>query len=55
MKIKIVLRGPGGELNRDFVEVRDDADSDEISNQIQDRIEAWILSPGDTITITEET
>jgi hypothetical protein len=54
MKIRIVLRGPGGELNRDFVEARDDADDTEISNQILDRIQEWLLSPGDTITITEE-
>jgi dihydrodipicolinate reductase len=55
MKIRIVLRGPGGELGRQVIEVRDDDDSAEVSNQIQDAIEAWVLAPGDTIAITEET
>ena len=53
MKIEIVLTGTGGELDRQTIEVRDDDDSAEISHEIFAAIEAWVLSPGDTITIRE--
>jgi hypothetical protein len=53
MKIKIILSGSGGELGRQTIDVRDDDDSAEVSNQIFDAIEAWVLSPGDTIKIME--
>jgi hypothetical protein len=52
MKIKIVLSGSGGELDRQTIDVRDD-DSAEVSEQIHDAMETWVLSPGDTITIIE--
>jgi hypothetical protein len=54
MKIQIVLNGTGGELDRQTIDVRDDDDSAEISHQILEAIEAWVLSPGDTITIKEQ-
>lgn len=52
MKIKIVLNGPGGELDRQVIDVGDD-DCAEISEQIHDAIDAWVFAPGDTIVFTE--
>jgi hypothetical protein len=54
MKIRIVLRGSGGELDRQVIEVPDGNDG-ETSSQILDALETWTLGPGDTIEITEET
>lgn len=52
MKIEIILNGKGGELDRQTITVNDD-DSAEVSHAIYDAIEAWTLSPGDTIVINE--
>jgi hypothetical protein len=52
MKIQITLNGPGGELDRQTIDVADD-DSAEVSEHIRDAMDCWILSPGDTIVITE--
>ena len=54
MKICIVLNGPGGELDRQTIEVRDDDDSVEISHAITEALETWTLAPGDTIVISED-
>lgn len=55
MRITVILSSHGGELERASVEVRDDdADTDERANlAIQNVIDGWVLSPGDTITIEE--
>jgi hypothetical protein len=53
MKFDVVLNGRGGELARLSCEVHDEDDSCEISEQIHDAIYSWVLSPGDTIVITE--
>lgn len=53
MKIKLVLNGPGGELDRQTIVVGDD-DSAEVSAHIREAMLAWVLSPGDTIVITDE-
>lgn len=50
MTITIILEGRGGELDRQCINV-DDEDDREVSYQIHDAMEAWVLSPGDTITI----
>ena len=50
MKVRIVLNGTGGELDRQTINVNDN-DSAEVSEQIHDVINAWVLSPGDTIVI----
>ena len=52
MKIQITLSNSGGELDNKTIDVGDD-DSAEISEQIWDAIDGWILSPGDTIKINE--
>lgn len=52
MKICIILTGRGGELDRQTIDVADD-DMAEISNAISEAMETWVLSPGDTISITE--
>ena len=53
MKIEIKLTGSGGELDRQVININDEDDSAEISEQIHDAFDAWVLSPGDTITIRE--
>jgi hypothetical protein len=53
MKIEIVLTSKAGELDRQTIDIDDD-DPDEISHEIFEAMEAWVLSPGDTITITEK-
>ena len=52
MKIRIVLRNSGGELDRQVVEANENANTD-VSDSIVDAIRAWTLAPGDTITIQE--
>lgn len=52
MKIQITLSNSGGELDNKTINVGDD-DSAEVSEHIWDAIDGWILSPGDTIKITE--
>lgn len=52
MKIQIALNGLGGELDRQVIDVADD-DSAEVSEQIHEAMACWVLSPGDTIVITE--
>lgn len=53
MKITIVLNGAGGELDRQSIDVPADDDSAEVSEQIHAAMETWVLSPGDTIIISE--
>jgi hypothetical protein len=53
MKIRIMLIGPGGELDRQYLDLHEDDDSAEISTAIVAALEAWTLAPGDTITIKE--
>lgn len=52
MTITIKLTGMGGELDRQTISVNDEDDSAEVSEQIHDAIQTWVLSPGDTITIS---
>jgi len=52
-RIAVVLEGTAGELDRKVLRSRTSADADKISVEIQDAIEFWILSPGDTIRIIE--
>lgn len=52
MQITIRLTGTGGELDRQTINVDDEDDSAEVSEQIHDAIQTWVLSPGDTITIS---
>jgi hypothetical protein len=52
MKIRIVLSNSGGELDRLTMDVRDD-DAVDVSEQIHGELDAWLLSPGDTIKIVE--
>ena len=52
MKIQLVLNGLGGELDRQTIDVSDNDSSAEVSEQIHDAMQAWVLSPGDTIVIT---
>jgi hypothetical protein len=54
MVIEIILTGKGGELDRQSIDVRSDDDPAEISHQIFEAIEAWVLAPGDTISIIEK-
>jgi len=55
--IAIILIGPGGELDRKKIIVNDDDDMSETSvaicNAIEEAMEEWVLSPGDTIKIEE--
>jgi len=53
MKITIVLNGAGGELDRQTIVMPDDDDSAEVSAQIHEAMETWVLSPGDTIVISD--
>lgn len=53
MTIEAILLGRGGELDRRKIVADDDDDPMEISEAIWDAIDDWILSPGDTIKITE--
>ena len=52
MVIQIRLIGQGGELDRQSIDVSDD-DSAEVSEHIHEAMACWVLSPGDTIIITE--
>ncbi len=52
-RIAVVLEGTAGELDRKVIRSRSSANDEKISNEIQDVIELWILSPGDTIRIVE--
>lgn len=52
MTITIRLTGLGGELDRQTIDVSDEDDSAEVSEQIHEAIETWVLSPGDTIEIS---
>lgn len=51
MKIIATLSSSAGELDRRTLNLDDLDDSAEISEQIWDAIDDWILSPGDTIKI----
>lgn len=53
MKICVRLSNSGGQLDHREITIRDDDDTAEISEQIQEIVETWILAPGDTITIVE--
>jgi hypothetical protein len=52
MRLRITLNGLGGELARQVIDVHDD-DSAEVSEQIHDAMNCWVLGPGDTIVIAE--
>jgi hypothetical protein len=52
MVIQIRLVGAGGELDKQTIDVSDD-DSAEVSEHIHEAMACWVLSPGDTIIITE--
>lgn len=52
MTITITLNNGGGELDRQSLNVDNEDDSAEVSEQIFDALRAWVLAPGDTITIT---
>lgn len=52
MKIRIILSNSGGELDRLTLDA-DDNDPALASEQIRSGLEAWVLAPGDTITIKE--
>ncbi len=58
MKVRIILSNPGGELDRQTIEVtnlhteRESADY-EISCEIFRALACWTLAPGDTIKIEE--
>lgn len=54
MKIAVILENPGGELERKELIVDDDLDSVDLSLEIEEVIEDWILGVGDTIRIIEE-
>jgi hypothetical protein len=52
MKIRIILN-PGAEMmDRLTIDVGDD-DSAEVSEQIHEALDSWVLAPGDTIKIME--
>jgi hypothetical protein len=51
MQTKVVLDGGAGELASAIIP--DFADDEDLSNQIKDAMESWVLSPGDTIRIFE--
>lgn len=53
MKIIATLSNSAGELDRRTLYVDDLDDSAEISEAIWDAIDDWMLSPGDTIRITD--
>jgi hypothetical protein len=52
MKVRVALHNYVGQLDQQIIEVDED-DSDEVSNQIHEALECWLLSPGDTIVILE--
>lgn len=55
LKAIVVLEGAGGVLDRVEVSVRSAGDDPQeaLNLAIHDTIETWVLSPGDTIRITE--
>ena len=53
MTLLIRLSGRGGTLDERNITVRDDDDTAEISEQIYNAFDDWILAPGDTITNLE--
>lgn len=55
MKILVTLNGSGGELDRTEIEVPTDHDDfdEAVDLAVQEIIEGWHLSVGDTITIAE--
>lgn len=54
-KAIVILEGRGGELDRAEIEVDAEGEDAEapFNEAVQDQIELWILSPGDTIKIVE--
>lgn len=50
-KIKVVLSGAGGVLDRQVIDVPNDADA--IDDAVSNVIEGWTLSVGDTIRIID--
>jgi hypothetical protein len=53
MKIEITLNGGGGKLDEQVIDVADDYNGNEVSEQIHEAIECWVLAPGDSIIIAE--
>jgi len=51
--IEIVLTGKGGELDRQKIQWDEVSDS-ELSQDIHEAIKAWVLAPGDIISIAYE-
>ena len=52
MKVLIILRGPGGELDRQTAYVG--TEQPDTSNDILEALKTWSLAPGDTIVIEED-
>lgn len=53
MKFAVILDNGGGELARENLELLGNADGDTIDNAIQDVLQTWMISIGDTIRIEE--
>lgn len=56
MKLTVILNGRGGELDRVTIEAKgDDVTSDDLANAIRAANDGrpWILSDGDTLTVSE--
>ncbi len=52
LTIQIILCGPGGELDRQTVQIFEDC-GETISSHVIEALKAWTLAPGDIITIEE--
>lgn len=53
MKVRIILSGAGGELDRQTIKVNDVNMRMKMGNEIHEALRCWWLAPGDTIKIVE--